>query len=91
MIYVPPYFLKDLHAEWEKSGAAVLKILAVENPEALAKLTAGLLPREHDIGGPVTFVVNTGVPRCENFGKPRAPLLAHDELLRLTNPKDDEA
>jgi hypothetical protein len=38
-----------------------------------------------------TFVVNTAVPRCENFGKPRAPLLAHDELLRLTNPKDDEA
>ena len=87
-------FLEDLQSEWERSGPAVLKILAVENPEALAKLAAGLLPREHDIEGPAMFIVNTGVPRSENGivpAKPRAPLLAHDELLRLSNrtPKDD--
>ena len=29
-------FLKDLHAEWERSGAATLKILAVENPAVKA-------------------------------------------------------
>ena len=41
-------FLEDLQAEWEKSGADTLKILAKENPEALAKLTAGLLPKQFD-------------------------------------------
>jgi hypothetical protein len=25
-------FLKDLYSEWERSGAGVLKILAIENP-----------------------------------------------------------
>jgi hypothetical protein len=41
---------------------------------------------------PSLIVVNTGVPRSENGivpSKPRAPLLAHDELLRLSNPMDD--
>jgi hypothetical protein len=36
-------FLKDLHAEWENSGEATLKILAKENPEAFARLALGFI------------------------------------------------
>ena len=87
-------FLRDLHSEWERSGPTALKVLAVENPEALAKLAAGLLPKHQEIEMPSLIVVRTGVPRNEDSivpAKPRAPLLAHDELLRLSNPtpKDD--
>jgi hypothetical protein len=87
-------FLRDLHSEWERSGPTALKVLAVENPEALAKLAAGLLPKQQEIEMPSLIVVSTGVPRNEDSivpAKPRAPLLTHDELLRLSNPtpKDD--
>ena len=87
-------FLEDLQSEWERSGTAVLKILAVENPEALAKLAAGLLPREHDIEGPAVLIrVNTGVPRHGDVlpGAPRAPLIKHEDLLRLPRKDDSES
>ena len=58
-------FLKDLHAEWEKSGEAALKILAKENPEAFAKLALGVVPKEHE-GIPPSVVVYTGVQRAED-------------------------
>ena len=58
-------FLKDLHAEWENSGEATLKILAKENPEAFARLALGVIPREHE-GLPPSVVVYTGVPRADD-------------------------
>ena len=57
-------FLKDLHAKWEKSGEAALKILAKENPEAFAKLALGVVPKEHE-GIPPAVVVYTGVQRAD--------------------------
>src|SRR5215469_14360205 len=84
-------FLRDLHSEWERSGPTALKVLAVENPEALAKLAAGLLPKQQEIEMPSLIVVSTGVPRNEDSivpAKPRAPPLDPVELLRLP-PKDD--
>jgi hypothetical protein len=57
-------FLKDLHAEWERSGEAALKILAKEDPASFAKLALGVLPKELDHDGlPPVIVVNTGVDR----------------------------
>src|SRR6516162_11109111 len=70
-------FLKDLHAEWERSGAATLKILAVENPAALAAIVAKVIPQAFDDEHPATLHIITGVPRRgENYpveGPPRTP------------------
>ena len=67
-------FLKDLHSEWERSGPDCLKILAKENPEALAKLTAGLLPKQFDDEMPAIIRIVTGVPRAgEDYLPQRAP------------------
>ena len=60
-------FLKDLHSEWERSGPAVLKILAVENPGVFAGLVAKVLPTAFDDQYPTTITIVTGVPR---FGDP---------------------
>jgi hypothetical protein len=56
-------FLKDLHAEWERSGPATLKILAVENPAAFAGLAAKVLPTAFDDEFPTRITIVTGVPR----------------------------
>jgi hypothetical protein len=58
-------FLKDLHAEWERSGEATLKILAKENPEAFARLAVGVLPREFE-GLPPPVMIMTGVVRSDD-------------------------
>jgi hypothetical protein len=55
-------FLRDLHAEWEKSGENTLKILAKENPEAFARLAVGVLPKEFE-GLPPPVMIFSGVPR----------------------------
>ena len=56
-------FLKDLHAEWERSGQATLKILAVEQPAAFAHLVAKVLPQAFDDEMPAVIRIITGVPR----------------------------
>jgi hypothetical protein len=56
-------FLRDLHAEWERSGAGVLKILAVENPAAFAALAVRVLPQAFDDEHPAKLLIVTGVPR----------------------------
>ena len=56
-------FLKDLHAEWERSGAATLKILAVENPAAFAALAVRVLPTAFDDEHPAKLLIVTGVVR----------------------------
>jgi hypothetical protein len=56
-------FLRDLHAEWERSGAATLKILAVENPAAFAALAVRVLPQAFDDEMPAMIRIITGVPR----------------------------
>src|SRR6516225_11729903 len=66
-------FLKDLHAEWERSGAGVLKILAVENPAALAALVAKTMPQAFDDEHPATLHIITGVPRRGEDYDSRAP------------------
>src|SRR5215472_9072442 len=66
-------FLKDLHAEWERSGPAVLKIMAVEHPSEFAKLTGTLLPKQQEIDAPSLIVVATGVPRGERLPGAMAP------------------
>jgi hypothetical protein len=66
-------FLKDLHAEWERSGAATLKILAVENPAALAHLVAKVLPTAFDDDHPAVVRIITGVPRAGEIYEPKAP------------------
>jgi hypothetical protein len=39
-------FLEDLQALWERQGEAVLERAARENPVAMTKIIAGILPRE---------------------------------------------
>jgi hypothetical protein len=57
-------FLKDLQAEWERSGAAALKIMAKEQPSEFAKLTASLLPKEFSDEFPARITIVTGVMRA---------------------------
>jgi hypothetical protein len=82
-------FLRDLHTEWQRSGQAVLKILAVEQPAALAALVAKTLPAAFDDEFPQTIRIITGVPRVgENYpddSLPRAP--ARQSLADLTETK----
>src|SRR5215469_1828561 len=42
-------FLKDLAAEWERSGPDALKVMAKEDPSGFVKVTAALLPKEFEI------------------------------------------
>jgi hypothetical protein len=57
-------FLRDLHEEWERSGKAALKILAVENPAMLAGLVAKVIPQAFDADMPATLHIITGVVRA---------------------------
>ena len=59
-------FLKDLHSEWQRSGPAVLKVLAIEDPASFAKLAQGLVPKEFIAEAPSMLVISTGVPRAIN-------------------------
>ena len=63
-------FLEDLQSEWERSGPAVLKILAMENPAAFAGLAAKVVPTAFDDEYPSKITIVTGVPR---FGDPSPP------------------
>jgi hypothetical protein len=38
--------IRDITAEWERSGAAVMQRMAIEEPSKSAQLAAGLIPRE---------------------------------------------
>jgi hypothetical protein len=84
-------FLKDLHAEWERSGQAALKILAVENPGMLAALVAKVIPQAFDDEMPAVIRIVTGVPRQgEDYalaGPPTAPKVA--TLADLSKPKSE--
>jgi hypothetical protein len=82
-------FLRDLHAEWEKSGEATLKILAKENPEAFARLAVGVLPREFE-GLPPSVVVYTGVRRADEDAPIATPSVPGPPLA-LPAPKKEEA
>jgi hypothetical protein len=42
-------FLEDLAAQWEVSGPAALKIMAVEDPSNFVRVVASLLPKELEI------------------------------------------
>jgi hypothetical protein len=65
-------FLKDLHSEWQRSGPAVLKVLAIEDPASFAKLAQGLVPKEFVAETPSMLVISTGVPRAINGIVPAA-------------------
>jgi hypothetical protein len=47
-------FLGDLHAEWKRSGKAVLEAAAKEEPVAFLKVVAGVMPRLIDIDASVS-------------------------------------
>jgi hypothetical protein len=82
-------FLEAFAADFEQHGADIIKIVRIEKPHEYLKTAAYLMPKTFDPDIPSLIVVNTGVPRNEDSivpAKPRAPLLAHDELLRLSNP-----
>src|SRR6516164_7542910 len=81
-------FLEDLQREWERSGEAVLKIMAVEQPNELAKLVGSLLPRQQEIDAPSLIVVATGVPRAGEDYRDRAPQIP--AVVPALAPKDDE-
>jgi hypothetical protein len=72
-------FLKDLHDEWQRSGQATLRILAVEQPAAFAHLVAKILPQAFDDEFPAVVRIITGVPRHdEDYPAlpPRSPEIA---------------
>jgi hypothetical protein len=56
-------FLKDVHREWQRSGANVLKIMAVEEPAKFAQLVGSLIPKDVGDELPSLQVIVTGVPR----------------------------
>jgi hypothetical protein len=85
-------FLKDLHAEWERSGAGVLKILAIENPAAFAAITAKVIPTAFDNEHPATVHIVTGVVRhgdTEHYPPNRAPQIPAAAVPALA-PREDE-
>jgi hypothetical protein len=47
-------FLSDLHAEWKRSGKAVLEAVAKEEPAVFLKVVAGVMPRLIDIDAAVS-------------------------------------
>jgi hypothetical protein len=47
-------FLSDLHAEWKRSGKAVLESVAKEEPATFLKVVAGVMPRLIDIDAAVS-------------------------------------
>jgi hypothetical protein len=76
-------FLEDLQAEWERSGADCLKIMAKEDPGGLAKIVAGLLPREFSDEFPTQITIVTGVVRHGEIAPivaqvPATPQPAHE-------------
>ncbi len=56
--------ISDLHAEWQKSGAAALKRVAEDDPVAFVKVVASILPREID----ATLSIDTDLfAECRDF------------------------
>ena len=84
-------FLKDLHAEWERSGVATLKILAVENPGMFAALVAKVLPTAFDDEMPAVVRIITGVPRHDEIEhyQNRAPQIPAAAVPAIP-PREDE-
>jgi hypothetical protein len=80
-------FVRDLHREWQRSGEATLKILAKENPEALAKLASSLVPREWTEDTPPMIVINTGVPRGGLYPEVAHQIPAAAPKLAAPEPK----
>jgi hypothetical protein len=83
-------FLRDLHAEWERSGAATLKILAIENPAAFAAITAKVIPTAFDNEHPAMVHIVTGVVRhgeIEDYPN-RAPQIPAAAVAAIA-PKDE--
>jgi len=80
-------FIRDLHDQWLESGRATLKILAVENPAALAAIVAKVIPQAFDDEHPAVLHIVTGVVRHgEDYAEPQIPAAAVPALA----PKDDE-
>jgi hypothetical protein len=82
-------FLRDLHTEWERSGAAALKILAVENPAALAAIVAKVIPQAFDDEMPAVVHIVTGVPRRGEYYEPSSPQIPAAAVPAIA-PREDE-
>jgi len=84
-------FLKDLHAEWERSGQATLKILAVEQPAAFAHLVAKILPQAFDDEMPAVIRIITGVPRAGDLEPyPNRPPQIPPAAVPAIAPREDD-
>jgi hypothetical protein len=86
-------FLKDFHAEWERSGAAALKILAIENPAAFAAIAAKILPQAFDDEHPAKLLIVTGVVRrgdTEDYPPNSVPQIPAAAVPALAPSEDHE-
>jgi hypothetical protein len=84
-------FLRDFHAEWERSGPAVMRILAIENPAAFAAIGAKILPQAFDDEMPAVVRIVTGVVRAgeiEDYQN-RAPQIPPAAVPAIA-PREDE-
>lgn len=82
-------FLKNLHEEWQRSGQATLRILAVEQPAAFAHLVAKILPQAFDDEFPAVVRIITGVPRRDEEYPalpPQSPQIAPEFPDQLPKP-----
>jgi hypothetical protein len=68
-------FIRDVAAEWEVSGRAVLSRMVKDNPVQFAQLAAGLLPKESAID------IKIAVEK-------RFSEMSYDELLALKSAYD---
>jgi len=85
-------FLENLQAEWERSGEAALKIMAVEQPSEFAKLVGSLLPKQQEIDAPSLVVVATGVPRWNDPGSyPNKPPQIPSAAVPALAPREEDS
>jgi hypothetical protein len=84
-------FIRDLHSEWERSGPAALKVLAVENPAAFAAIVAKVIPQAFDAEAPAVLHIVTGVVRHGEIEDhpDRTPQIPAANVVALA-PTEDE-
>jgi|ERR1041385_1146004 hypothetical protein len=59
-------FLADLHAQWVKSGAKALELMAKNDPSGFVRVCASLLPSQDT--GPGSMTVEGAAYNAERFG-----------------------
>jgi hypothetical protein len=86
-------FLEDLQAEWEKSGADALRIMAKEEPSKFVQTVAALMPREVQLEavGPLTEINDEELQAfVEHVRQERAKLIEATPEPVTINASDEE-